>query len=836
MLIQPSAAERLAAAEASVPGALELAALLPQAARIERRLLRALRVEVMKHLRASDEAELWTSDLVEMRAIDGLVLRADVQALLRQRGRAALQRRPQRGAVAEQARRLREANALMVAHHANAPPLVQLEEEIAWLAMEMAEPEGTIQDRLEVVLAALVRDGRTGVARWAARALPRLPEAARGTKAAWQLSVASADRMPAARSAMLPPPAGLRVVDLKALAPHLGQVPLGVRRIGDVLELGAVGPGGFALMVPASEPRFVSLRASGLEGDSDRAVPTGTLQRVSVGWSSLAIEAADGRQWSLPVLSDEERQNLEALTLIPDPAIAGRALGTFVSSRRAVLVMPPPGPSARAALRFVDATAPYPYADSFVSDLPQGARVVSWAIDAKGDRVPVVGIWSHDGKAGPTVIASVGTQPAVLLGAPVLFAGALAGVVRGADIQRRTRGGAAGFELHLDIESRPDVLRGEGESDVQAAIKVELLPAGNGEAVLLSWGPPGEQGHLLVDGGPRRTAKTVRSRVQHALGDRPWLDMIVISHADANRLEGIGELLGSGIAVRDVWFNGPAVLARRFGTAGAHSLAVENLEQRIQHTVDRGPNAAFDGQPIFVAPEGPLPRIELAGGATITVLGPDERALAMAAKAWSREAAKRSAPRSSSSSSLAPDEINPKLEPGPRPLKFGGDSAANNGASLVLLFEYQGHSVLLPGDAHAEPLVAALRRLAAERQRPGLFVDVAVLPHGGSRANVVPELFEVLEAGTWAVCTDGSTFGHPDPETIELLARRAQGSTLAFNYRGKTTERWAAAEFQREHKLRVLLPERPVGGLELAVGSISGTGAATGADVKQSAS
>lgn len=816
----PSAAERVAAAERAVPGALELAALVPQAARIERRLLRALRVQLLPHRRAADEAELWTSDLVELRAVDGLVLRADVQELLRQRGRALLQQRTRRGAAAERTRRLLAARDLLRLHHANAPPLVQLEEEIAWIAMEQAEPQGPIQAHLQVALAALVRDGRVGVARWAARALPRLPEVARGTTAAWQLSVASSDRLPAARGSTLPAPAGMRVVDLQALAPHLGQMPLGVRRIGDILELGAVGPGGMALMVPASEPRFVTVDSPDAQIRVDIAITTGDRHEMPVGWEPLNLQAADGRRWRLPVLSDEEQHALDGVTQVQKFRMAEPALVTVVAEGRALSASGRAGSAQAVTLHPVEVSLPDARPLPPAIEVPDGARVVSTSIDRHGALHPVVGTWSDDGEAGPTVLARGAAGPEGCIGAPVVFEGRLAGVVTQAHPESSGRRG----DLRLYVETRPErLLSGHVDRGRAAAITVELLPAGHGQAVLIGWGPPGERHHMLVDGGPKRTAKAVIARVRHAIGEAGLLELVAISHADANRLEGIIELLATGVPVADVWFNGPAVLAEGLGAAGAHSLAVERLEQGIRSFVKR-PNAAFSGRPVLVPPEGPLPRIGLPGGATITVLAPAEPALAAVAKAWSREAAKRGQVRQTTSPSLGPEEpeLEPTSERSPRALKFGGDSSVNNASSLVLLFEYQDHAVLLPGDAHARPLVAALRRLAAERQRSGLFVDVFVMPHGGSRGNIVPELFEVLEAGTWAVSTDGSMFGHPDAEAIELVARRAQGATLAFNYRGRTTERWASASFQREHKVRVVLPEQPEGGIELAVGALAG--------------
>src|SRR4051812_9133889 len=97
------------------------------ATRGERRLLRAVRLHVLPHLRAGDEADLWTSELVEIRGIDGLLLRGDVAPPLRERAAAQLR------AGGEAASRIREAWQLVRAHHEWSPPLVRMEEEIAWL-------------------------------------------------------------------------------------------------------------------------------------------------------------------------------------------------------------------------------------------------------------------------------------------------------------------------------------------------------------------------------------------------------------------------------------------------------------------------------------------------------------------------------------------------------------------------------------------------------------------------------------------------------------------------------------------------------------------------------
>lgn len=815
----PSAAERVAAAGRDTPGALALAALVPQAARIERRLLRALRLEVLPHWRAADEAELWASDLVELRALDGLVLRADVQELLRERARDDLQHRPRSRAAA----RLKQANELLKLHHANLPPLVQLEEEIGWLAMKEAVPSEAVQNPLNVALAALVRDGRVGVARWAARALPRLPGVAQRTRSAWQLGVASSNLLPAGQRIGLPTPAGVGIVDLRALAPRLGKVALGLRRIGDRLELGAVGPGGVALMVPASEPRFVTVHGAELDGPLEIAVPSGERVEFGVGWGAVELQAADGQRWSSPVVGDDEWRVVRGVSQVPERGESPDTLiRTIVGEHQAVTVSTEPDASGtrgglvrRPLLDTGLRPQPLPLAEA----VPLEARVVSIGLDGVRARQVVVGIWNDDEDAGPTVLARTRALPELCLGAPVVHEGRLAGVVTQAVPE--TAGRSSGEEgwVRLFVANRPQDLTEGFFREAPAGIGVELLPASNGAAVLIGWGPADARHHLLFDGGPQLTAKALTERLRSLA--RGGLDLVAVSHADADRVQGVTHLLEAGIRPEDLWFNGPDQLGLRHGVRGAHSVAVERLLAATGRL-----NAAFSGEAIVVPPQGPLPRIELAGGASITVLAPDDRALAALAPSWNRDATRRSMSKASSAVDEFPADEAPDEKPPRRPPKFGSDRGINNGASLVLLFECEGRSVLLPGDTHADTLVNALRRLATERGRSGIYVDVFVLPHGGSRGNITPELFDVLEAGTYAVSTDGSRFGHPDPETIDLIARRAQGATLAFNYRRKTTERWANETFLREHRLQVLFPDAPEGGITLELQVAVGQSAA----------
>jgi hypothetical protein len=312
------------------------------------------------------------------------------------------------------------------------------------------------------------------------------------------------------------------------------------------------------------------------------------------------------------------------------------------------------------------------------------------------------------------------------------------------------------------------------------------------------------------------------------------LELVVVTHGDADKVDGIAQLLEEPGSIGDVWFNGPRELSSSFGVALSPSAAVDRLMAALSSRA-APVNTAFGGRPVVVDPSGPFPRVQLPGGATVTVLGPSRKQLAALRKAWNDRGKRRPfEPVDAPERVVAEDEATTpeQLEEVPvrapqgtseteprvrRRVRFGSDRAPANGSSIVVLFEHEQRSVLLPGDAHAGPLLDAVRRLAVERGVAGLFVDVFVLPHGGSSGNVTPELLRLLEAGTYAVCSSGAYFRHPDPETIELIAHERPGSAIAFNYRSKVTERWADPAIAERYGLRTHFPEPGHDGIVLTL-------------------
>ena len=210
----------------------DLARAASLAVRVESQLLRRLRLALLPGLDAAAEADLWFSPLVGARDSTSFTWAPGVAAILR----AELK---QRFAARDPARRPVDPAIVrqhVVAAHATASPLVQLEEELAWLAFTDA-PAAAIERALGRVVRAFEHEpgAADDLAAWAMRALPALPPAARATAAAWQLGLAASTRHGVAATLGAAPPADWLAHVARNVLVERGRTRLRVERQGGAL-------------------------------------------------------------------------------------------------------------------------------------------------------------------------------------------------------------------------------------------------------------------------------------------------------------------------------------------------------------------------------------------------------------------------------------------------------------------------------------------------------------------------------------------------------------------------------------------------------------------------
>ncbi len=349
--------------------------------------------------------------------------------------------------------------------------------------------------------------------------------------------------------------------------------------------------------------------------------------------------------------------------------------------------------------------------------------------------------------------------------------------------------------------------------------RVELLPAQQGDALWIEYGEPGSVHRILIDGGTPPSYQVVKDRIQALSAAERHFELCIVTHVDNDHIGGALKLFADrslGATFSDVWFNDQEVLPpcpdpRRSPIDGA-------ILTRVLDGVGITPNRAFDGNSVSVPEQGELPVRSLAGGMRLTLLSPGTAQLEALCCNWTAALRKAGFGPGAPSAEEMNERARRKGVEIPRAQRaetvedlasasFVADRTRANGSTIAVLAEYKGASCVLAGDAFAGVLARSLGRLAGERGEPRLAVSAFKLPHHGSRRNVSVELLGTVACPMYLFSTDGSVFGHPDPEAVaRVICHGGPNPTLCFNYRSEPNQRWDDISLRERYSYRVRYP------------------------------
>lgn len=340
-------------------------------------------------------------------------------------------------------------------------------------------------------------------------------------------------------------------------------------------------------------------------------------------------------------------------------------------------------------------------------------------------------------------------------------------------------------------------------------LTLEMLPAAEGDALLLTYGDDASPHYVLIDGGRRSTYKELRERVLqiplNGCGKR-YFELLIVSHIDADHIEGIICLLQDdelNCEFGDIWFNDYVHLEPlEADTTPAHLGGAQGeflgalLKQRGLPW-----NEAFKREAVVMseAPD-PLPVRDLAGGMQLTLVSPSVGSLLKLRKKWDKvitDAGFVPGDRDNALQQFA-DKAWTKLPKnlGSAKKRKTKDHSEANGSSIGVVAEYRGHRLLLSGDAWANVLAPAMERLRAQHGTSDTRValDAFKLPHHGSKNNISPELMATISCPRYLVSTSGTRFHHPDVDAIKRIIEHHHGDDkpeLWFNYKSDDNAFWA---------------------------------------------
>ena len=373
---------------------------------------------------------------------------------------------------------------------------------------------------------------------------------------------------------------------------------------------------------------------------------------------------------------------------------------------------------------------------------------------------------------------------------------------------------------------------------------VEMLPALIGDALWVEYGDPDSPSRFLIDGGLVGTVDVIEQKIREVAdkeGGRCHLELLVLSHIDADHIEGLIKLLGKKdlpLDIDDLWFNGWRHLPDpdadeddQFMNAKQGEFLAALIRER-----DLPWNVAFDGDTVYVprADQGPLPRHVLPGGMELVLMSPTFKELLKLSRRWEdelddagllhatheelMEALKEDRKLDPDEDFLADEEIDVEELVESRQRK---DSSAANGSSIAFVGSFEGKRCLFAGDAFWTVLGDSARRLAQEEDEEQLALDAFKIPHHGSRNNIGDELLSALDCRRFLVSTNGRQFKHPDDEAIARLVGGTwrpdpegdERVDLVFNYRTKINQRWDSNELREAWNFRPEYPEEGEEGL-----------------------
>jgi len=370
--------------------------------------------------------------------------------------------------------------------------------------------------------------------------------------------------------------------------------------------------------------------------------------------------------------------------------------------------------------------------------------------------------------------------------------------------------------------------RARSRSAAGVTFAVEMLPAENGDCLLVEYGDATQPSRLLIDCGARSTVPVIARRLgKSGPAGAHAFDLFVLTHVDADHINGVLSMFGpQGLPLQfgDIWFNGWHQISRFLGVRQAEAFSRLLEDPKLELPWNRAFSVEGDRHPApVVMDEGsPPPSVTLPGGMQLTLLSPGPAQLKRLGKDWRKvllELDPQKAAMLGRRRRPEPVEDFSRFEL--EPLAAAGvkaDPSAANGSSIALLAEFGDRSVLLTGDAHADVLVESIGALQRARGRPGekLRIDAMKLSHHGSANATTIPLLEALNCRNYLGSSNGSIFYHPDRESIaRVILHGGKLPTLHFNYRSPYNALWDSAVLQQRYGYETRYPDEGAEGLRI---------------------
>jgi beta-lactamase superfamily II metal-dependent hydrolase len=312
--------------------------------------------------------------------------------------------------------------------------------------------------------------------------------------------------------------------------------------------------------------------------------------------------------------------------------------------------------------------------------------------------------------------------------------------------------------------------------------EIDFLPVGDGkdsgDAIAMRFTHPttGRWVHVVIDAGFQDDGEAL---VDHVLRyyDDDHIDLAILTHPDGDHIGGMGKVL-QGLSVDNL-------LLHKIGERGGAGLpAADAVEDLIERAETEGTSVVeeFAGATAF--------------NGALTILGPDEDYYHRLVTEQQVAAMSQTSASHGSLLTKAMVALSDRIAAMPLPVEIpfdeGEGTSPRNHSSIITLWNFGGHRVLLTGDAGVDSLDRAwewLENSGLDASPPNMIQ----LPHHGSRRNASSALLDRI-LGTGAigsrealVSVSGGNPKHPSSRIANAYKRRGYpvtqtaGNTVCHN-------------------------------------------------------
>lgn len=337
-------------------------------------------------------------------------------------------------------------------------------------------------------------------------------------------------------------------------------------------------------------------------------------------------------------------------------------------------------------------------------------------------------------------------------------------------------------------------------------INIKVLKAFNGDCIIVSYGEE-EKHNILIDGGQGRVCfQQLRTYVDSVKKAGNKIDLLILTHIDSDHIDGILRLLSQKTfdfsMIEEMWFNFGKGLKDMFGINGENnqvSLYDNATEISWKQGVDLEEIVQKAGIRRRLVTK--LERFSV-GGASITILSPSKEVLKKFSEQDKEEKKATTQIAYSNDYQKSVIELNQKEQE--------RQISLTNKSSIACLFEFEGLSILLLGDADAEEIVKSLTELGYSKNNK-LKVDFCKIAHHASRHNTNNELIQIIDCSNYIISTQQTTAGRPSKECLSRIICNS-GKPISFycNYELDWNKVFTKEEFLKYDMKFIVLGQQGV--------------------------